>query len=94
MTGIGLPGHFMVRYQTARVELYVDAFNKGKLLTKQDCIKYLVQTHHNLEDGHLAPVTSRRILLRVCAGLHQIYSQAGDQTEAPRLQRYLIALAK
>ena len=94
MTGIGLPGHFMVRYQSPRAELYVDAFNKGKLLTKSDCIRYLVQSHHGLDDGYLAPVTSRRVLMRICVGLHQIHTQANDQTEAPRLQRYLIALAK
>jgi regulator of sirC expression with transglutaminase-like and TPR domain len=94
MTGIGFPGHFMVRYQSARAELYVDVFNKGKLLTKTDCIKYLVQSHHPLDDGYLAPVSSRRVLLRLCAGLHQIHTQRNDPAEARRVQRYLIALAK
>lgn len=94
MTGIGLPGHFICRYQTSTSELYVDAFNRGKLLSKADCIKYLLHTNHSLQEGHLAPVTARRILLRICANLHQIYTQLEKPEEISRLQRYLVALAK
>ena len=94
MTGIGLPGHFICRYQTSKSELYIDAFNRGKLLSKADCIKYLLHTNHSLQEGHLAPVTSRRILLRICANLHQIYTQLEAREEIFRLQRYLVALAK
>ncbi len=94
MTGIGLPGHFICRYQTTKSEVYVDPFNRGKLLSKADCIKYLLHTNHSLQEGHLAPVTSRRILLRICANLHQIYTQLEAREEISRLQRYLVALAK
>jgi regulator of sirC expression with transglutaminase-like and TPR domain len=94
MTGIGLPGHFICRYQDSQSELYIDAFNRGKLLSKADCIKYLLHTNHSLQEGHLAPVTSRRILLRICANLHQIYTQLEAREEISRLQRYLVALAK
>ncbi|MEO6034254.1 MAG: transglutaminase-like domain-containing protein [Verrucomicrobiota bacterium] len=94
MTGIGLPGHFICRYQTSKTEVYIDAFNRGKLLTKADCIKYLLHTKHSLQEGHLTPVSSRRILLRICANLHQIYTQLGSHEEIARLQRYLVALAK
>jgi regulator of sirC expression with transglutaminase-like and TPR domain len=94
MTGIGLPGHFICRFQNTKSEVYVDAFNRGKLLSKADCIKYLLHTNHSLQEGHLAPVTSRRILLRICANLHQIYTQLEMREEISRLQRYLVALAK
>jgi regulator of sirC expression with transglutaminase-like and TPR domain len=94
MAGIGLPGHFLCRYQTSRTEIYIDAFYGGRLLTKSDCIKHVVQQRQRFEDSCLAPVSSRRILLRICANLHQIYTQkkAADQME--RVQRYLVALAK
>lgn len=94
MTGIGLPGHFICRYQSPKTEVYIDAFNRGKLLTKADCIKYLLHTKHSLQEGHLAPVSARRILLRICANLHQIYTQIEAQEKMARLQRYLVALAK
>ncbi|MGI8966195.1 MAG: SirB1 family protein, partial [Limisphaerales bacterium] len=94
MTGIGLPGHFICRFQSSTSELFVDAFNRGKLLSKADCIKYLIHTHHSLQMGHLTPVSARRILLRICANLHQIYTQLEWPEEIFRLQRYLVALAK
>ncbi len=94
VTGIGLPGHFVCRYQTSTAEVYVDAFNRGKLLTKADCIKYLIHTHHGLEEGYLTPVTPRRMLLRMCANLHQIYLKHNRTNETSRFQRYLVALAK
>lgn len=94
ITGIGLPGHFVCRYQTSTTEVYIDAFNRGKLLTKADCIKYLLHTHHGLEEGYLAPVTPRRMLLRMCANLHQIYLHNEQAEETARFQRYLVALAK
>ncbi len=94
ISGIGLPGHFICRFQSTTSELYIDAFNGGKLLSKADCIKYLIHTNHSLQDGHLAPVSARRILLRICANLHQIYTQHEQENETSRLQRYLVALAK
>jgi regulator of sirC expression with transglutaminase-like and TPR domain len=94
LAGIGLPGHFVCRFQSATDELYIDAFNGGKLLTKADCIQYLIQTNHSLQAGYLSPVTPRRILLRICANLHQIYSETESEEETSRIQRYIVALAK
>ena len=56
MTGIGLPGHFICRYQSTFEEIYVDPFHHGKLLTKADCVQYLVSGNHSLQDEFLAPV--------------------------------------
>jgi regulator of sirC expression with transglutaminase-like and TPR domain len=94
IAGIGLPGHFVCRYQSTSVEIYLDVFNRGKLLTKADCINYLVQANFSVRDDYLAPITSRRLLLRICANLHQIYLQLELAEEATRLQRYLVALAR
>ncbi|HXD00718.1 MAG TPA: transglutaminase-like domain-containing protein [Verrucomicrobiae bacterium] len=94
MAGIGLPGHFICRYQSSMEEFYVDVFNRGKLWTKANCIQYLVSRNYNVQDDHLAPVSSRRMLARICSNLHQVYHQQGQTAEATRLQRYLVALAK
>jgi regulator of sirC expression with transglutaminase-like and TPR domain len=94
VTGIGLPGHFICRYQSSRFETYIDVFNKGKFLSKADCIQYLVQTNHGLGDGYLAPASPRRTLMRICANLHQIYLHREQSEEVGRFQRYLVILAK
>lgn len=94
VTGIGLPYHFVCRYQSSVKEIYIDAFRRGRFWTKADCIKHLLNTNHGLHEGYLSPVTSRRILLRMCANLHQTYSHLEMTEEATRVQRYLVALAK
>jgi regulator of sirC expression with transglutaminase-like and TPR domain len=94
VVGIGMPGHFLCRYQTATGEAFIDAFNRGKLLNKAECIKYLLQSGHGYLEGYLAPVSPRRMLLRMCANLHQIYADIEQPEEAARLQRYIIALSK
>ncbi|WCJ60581.1 transglutaminase-like domain-containing protein [Fontisphaera persica] len=94
VAGIGLPGHFICRYQSATEEIYIDPFNGGRLLTKSDCVKYLHTHHHGLYDEFLTPVSPRRMLMRMCSNLHQIYQQNHQSEEAMRLQRYLVALAR
>ena len=69
VAGIGLPGYFVCRYQSSRHEIYIDPFRKGRLLAKADCVKYVVQLQHRFDEGCLAPVSARRILLRICANL-------------------------
>jgi regulator of sirC expression with transglutaminase-like and TPR domain len=94
IAGIGMPGHFLIRFQSSTGEVFIDSFNRGKLLTKADCVKYLLHTSHGFQEGYLAPVSPRRILLRVCSNLHQIYAQLELPDETSRLQRYIVALAK
>jgi regulator of sirC expression with transglutaminase-like and TPR domain len=94
VSGIGLPGHFICRYQSTTRQIYIDVFRRGRFLTKGDCIRYLVQTNHGLQEGYLSPVSPRRMLLRMCSNLHQTYSMLEMTEESTRVQRYLVALAK
>lgn len=94
VAGIGLPGHFICRYQSTAAELYFDPFNRGKLLSKADCVQYLVNANCSLREDYLTPVSARRFLLRVCNNLHQVYQRLEMAAEAMRLQRYLVALAR
>ncbi|MED5278279.1 MAG: transglutaminase family protein, partial [Verrucomicrobiota bacterium] len=41
----------------------------------------------------LTPATPRRILMRICSNLHQIYQKEKHLGERDRLQKYLIHLA-
>ena len=94
VVGIGLPGHFICRFQSSATELYIDAFNRGRVLTKADCVQYLLKGNYSVRDEYLAAVSPRRLLLRICGNLHQIHLQLKKTATATRLQRYLIALAK
>ena len=94
MVGIGLPGHFICRFQSSAAEIYVDAFQRGSFLTKADCVQYLLRGNYSVREQYLSPVTPRRLLLRVCSNLHQVYQQLDTAEEATRVHRYVVALAK
>jgi regulator of sirC expression with transglutaminase-like and TPR domain len=91
--GIGMPGHFICRYQSSSDELYIDPFNGGQLLSKADCIQYLQRGNHSLTNDFLSPTSARRMFLRICSNLHQIYTELGKADETNRFQHYLVALA-
>ena len=94
MTGIGLPGHFICRFQDASEAFYIDVFNQGRILTKTDCIHYLIQTPSGYRRDFLAPMASRRILMRICANLHLIYIRMHAAEESKRLHSYVVALSR
>jgi len=94
MAGIGLPGHFICRYQSSAAEIYVDVFQRGACLTKADCVQYLLRGNFSVREQYLTPVSARRILLRICTNLQQIYRQTKCLEENTRVQRYVVALGK
>ena len=94
VAGIGLPGHFLCRYQSSAEEIYIDPFNRGRQLTKADCVHHLLRGNHDLNEDYLTPVTSRRMFQRICRNLHQIYTKMDAAEDATRLQRYLVALGR
>jgi regulator of sirC expression with transglutaminase-like and TPR domain len=94
VVGVGLPGHFLCRFQNAVDEIYVDPFNGGRLLTRTDCVHQLVRANCNLSDDYLGPVSPRRMLLRSVNNLHQIYQQRGETQYSLRMKRCLLALTK
>ena len=94
VAGIGMPGHFLCRYQTSREEIYIDAFNGGKLLDRADCKRRIEALAVEHDDSHLAPVTSRRMLQRMIANLHLLHKEKKQRAEAERLQRHLVALSR
>lgn len=94
ITGIGLPGHFICRYQSSTAEIYIDCFRKGIFLTKADCIKYLLRANYGLAEGHLSPISAKRVLLRMCKNLVTTYGHLEETEEAARVHRYVGALSR
>ena len=94
IVGIGLPGHFICRYQTSTEEMYIDCFRRGTFLTKRDCYGFLLRSNFDLSDRLLAPVNARLMLLRMCNNLHQTYAQLEMREESQRVKRYVSALTR
>jgi regulator of sirC expression with transglutaminase-like and TPR domain len=94
IVGIGFPGHFLCRYQTATESVYIDVFDHGRLLSKADCIQHLLHSAFGLHDQFLSPASPRRMVLRLCGNLHQSYLHLQQQENALRVHGYLLALQR
>jgi regulator of sirC expression with transglutaminase-like and TPR domain len=83
--GIGLPGHFVVRYEDAGFSTYIDPFHAGKLLTEKDC-RALAHQITGVELSHeasaLAPVSVRYILVRILNNLRAAYFKSKQYAKA------------
>ncbi len=95
VAGIGMPGRFLCRYQTPRVEYYIDVFGGGRLFDRSECVRFLRKSLYGYREEFLAPVSARAIVLRVCRNLRRIYSRSAAEGErALRYQRYVAALSR
>jgi regulator of sirC expression with transglutaminase-like and TPR domain len=89
IAGIGLPGHFMLKYEREDGGLFLDAFHQGRILTRDECIRFLLNSGHDVQSSHFAPATARDILTRMLRNLVYAYSQLKDKEKAHRLTRLL-----
>ncbi|MBX3744901.1 MAG: transglutaminase family protein [Verrucomicrobiae bacterium] len=88
LSGIGLPAHFLCRYQTPKREIYLDAFNGGRLLSRTDCVAFVNQLGRTFEGSFLHPVSPRRMLQRMCTNLEHAYESLELPAELARIRRY------
>jgi regulator of sirC expression with transglutaminase-like and TPR domain len=74
VTGIGAPGHFLIRYDDPRLSVYIDAFNGGRLLNSEQCLRQLgTMLAAPLDQSALAPVSSKQLMIRMLRNLQGAY---------------------
>jgi len=79
IVGVGMPGHFLVKYSDRREEFFLDPFNRGEILTREDCRNRLHEQYGDsieFNERLLARVTNRQILWRMLNNLKVIYLKA------------------
>lgn len=85
--GVGMPGHFLVRYSDPQHPLLVDPFADGAILSDADCenrLRGLFGPRAHLSPAMLEPVSVRAILFRMLTNLKAIYLQEQDWPRAVR----------
>ncbi|HET9216512.1 MAG TPA: transglutaminase-like domain-containing protein [Terriglobia bacterium] len=77
--GVGMPGHFLVRYDDRQQEFFVDPFNGGQVLTRDDCQQRFTEMFGNeqaFSERMLSIVSPRQMLFRMLNNLKTIYLKA------------------
>src|SRR5438445_4265356 len=86
LRGVGMPGHFLVKYAPAsrEVEVFIDAFN-GRTLTRQECAKMLAEMYGETLEARpsfFEPAGKRQILARILNNLKGLYMSRGELPRA------------
>ncbi len=87
--GIGMPGHFLVKYESDRYKIFVDCFNGGALLTEKNCARFLTEAGYGFDDKYLQKSPVRAILSRMIKNLLAIYAKSGDGGKTARLTTFI-----
>jgi regulator of sirC expression with transglutaminase-like and TPR domain len=89
IVGIGMPGHFLVRYGTEPSGPYLDAFGGGRVLTREDCAAWLRTSGFAVDARLLLPVGARYVVARMLRNLVAVFTKRGESPEAQILTGYL-----
>jgi regulator of sirC expression with transglutaminase-like and TPR domain len=79
ISGVGMPSHFLVKYADRSQEIFLDPFNHGSIVTREDCARRLSESFGGsveFTERFLDAVTHRQILLRMLNNLKAIYVEA------------------
>jgi regulator of sirC expression with transglutaminase-like and TPR domain len=93
--GIGLPGHFIVALYPVTKIIYIDPFNRGKILSVDDCLE-LVRTHmgETVASDHnwLRPIDRKELLARMLRNLKLIYAQQDNDIMLFKMIHWILTL--
>jgi regulator of sirC expression with transglutaminase-like and TPR domain len=83
--GIGFPGHFLVKHVTNDRDIIIDPFNRGRIITPNECQELLDKIHKGTVVMHaslLHPMEKRTIITRMLYNLKNIYTQKEQHFKA------------
>ncbi len=94
--GVGLPFHFVVRCVLPTEILYIDPFERGLLLSEQDCRERIRLMSHGkitrLPRHMFEPIQPRQMLVRMLGNLKNIYLHREDYKKTLAISEYLLLL--
>jgi regulator of sirC expression with transglutaminase-like and TPR domain len=74
--GIGMPAHFIVYHP--ELNLYIDPFNSGSFLSKDDCRRYIEQSGLDYDEKYMHRSSHVHILLRMFRNLIMCYTKVAE----------------
>jgi regulator of sirC expression with transglutaminase-like and TPR domain len=89
IVGVGLPGHYIVKFASTTNPIFFDPFHKGRILRREDCIQIVNRAGFKFEEHHLSQSTHRETLVRMINNLVAAYDQTGELKKAQQLKEYI-----
>lgn len=95
LQGVGLPGHFIVKYQDKDTEILVDPFGGGRTLNAENCQDLLDKLFGGtvkLQPAHLQPMDKKAVVTRMLFNLKGIYYHREDYLRALSIVERILLL--
>ena len=93
IVGVGLPGRYIAKYESLTKPIYFDPFDKGQILSQEDCARLVVSMGYNFEEHYLSAATSRETLTRMMNNLIMTYKKHSEPEKATHLSDFIKALS-
>jgi regulator of sirC expression with transglutaminase-like and TPR domain len=93
--GVGLPGHFLVKQTEGDRETVIDVFNRGKIVSLDDCQELLDQIYGgsvSIQPTFLQPMGKKAIVSRMLFNLKAIYYQREEYYKALAMVERILLL--
>ena len=92
---VGMPGHFLLGFRSSGRNLYLDAFNEGRILLPDDCRAMMINLFGEklkFNMSFLSPLSNSSTLLRMLMNLKQIYQKREEPVKLLRVLNRRIPL--
>jgi len=85
--GVGFPGHFMLKFKNGSKWYFIDAFNRGQVLSIRDVELFLTLNGYEFDESQTHALQPREILARMIRNLVLIYQQNDEHHKIETLEK-------
>lgn len=89
--GVGLPAHFICIHDDGELPVFIDVFDRGRLMTEDDCLDLIEERtgqRFEITPPLFAPAAPREIMLRMMNNLYGAYQRRGDSERAATVEQW------
>ena len=81
ISGVALPGHFIAGVEKDEETVYLDPYNRGKIMTREDCKSLVRRSGYPFSSDMLDSVDSKAIFFRILNNLKFVFQREGKEEE-------------
>lgn len=89
--GVNLPSHFIIKYQDSNEEFFIDPFNKGIVISRDEVIQFLEKLGLDEEEFNHIPylkiAEDKEIIKRVLANLQNVFEKEKDEMKLDQIKK-------
>ena len=91
--GVNLPNLFVLTYKSDQHQLYINAFNKGLVFTKDEIDNYVSRLNLTPDDKYYEPCSNLDTVKRVLRNLIMSYEKISEYLKADEVKQLLVNLS-